>query len=645
VITVPASFQASQRSDTVDASERAHIQLSAGGLLDEPVAAFLDYVYSHLSSSPQPLDLPAIGDHRNLLVFDFGGGTCDVAVFRLGRQNDGALTIEPLSVSRYHRLGGGDIDRAIVHEVLLPQLLKQNNLGPFALNFEEKRQRIQPALLTVAEALKEKMCKEISRQKALGLWDDKNAASIVQRVPGQHVISLRDQKLLLQSPQMTAKQFETILQPFLDTDLFYPREDEYRLSCSIFAPILDALLRANLEPDEIQLCLLAGGSSLIPHVRDAVETYFGEAQLLIFPKGDDAQVAIARGAAIHAIGLELLGRPLIQPICHDDISFRTRAGFAVLVRRGEHLPFPSDKEWERREDFTVPETVLSGDAQIRVEICCGREQRPLLVKTWSIPGPVRAGEPFWIDYRYDENQVLHLQLGRSGGKGTFSAQIENPLTHVVNPNKIRATIDDIEERMRCMEISREDFADTFVELGDLYRRLGQREKALANYSRSLQAAGEASTAVLNKMAVCARELGDRERAEQFYEEAVRTDEWDGTYFNWALAKEAWGDLSEALKLVSRALALESDPAYFVVQSRLYQKLGQALERDLALQQALDSFGAIDGLNEFHLVWLETGARMAGKNQLAEEAGRRLREKRRDEHPPEEIEGMVPGVRE
>ena len=645
VITVPASFQAAQRSDTVDAGERAHIQLFPGGLLDEPVAAFLDYLYSHAPAQSSAMNLPANGETRNLLVFDFGGGTCDVALFRLGHNVSGGLTIEPLSVSRYHRLGGGDIDRAIIHDVLMSQLLSQNSLDPFALSFEEKRLRIQPALLTVAEALKEKMCKEISRQKSLGLWDPANASTTIQRVPGQHVISLGDRKLVLQSPQMTAGQFEKIMQPFLDTDLPYPREDEYRLTCSIFAPIMDALLRANKETEEIHLCLLAGGSSLIPQVREAVASHFASAQLLTFPKGDDTQVAVARGAAIHAMGLQLFGRPLIQPICHDDICFRTRGGPAVLIAKGERLPFPRDKEWERREDFTVPETVLTGDARIRVEICTGREQTPLLAKAWSIPAPVREGEPLWLDYRYDDNQVLHLQLSRKNSPGVFSAQIENPLTHVVNPNKTRAQIDEIEERMRCGLVPKEDFADTFLELGDLYRRLGQREKALANYSRSLQVAGEPSATVLNKMALCAREIGDRERAEQFYEEAARVEEWDGTFFNWALAKEAWGDVAAAQELVERALALENDPAYLVLQARLFQRVANSAARDGVLQHALDSFGATDGLSEFHLVWLEIGAKMAGKKGLADAAEKELRERRRTAERPEEIDGEVPGVRE
>jgi molecular chaperone DnaK len=126
VVTVPASFQAAQRSDTLEAARLAGLELSGGDLLDEPVAAFLDYVMGKENGEGRTgaralevLTSPAVGMTEGLdgtlVVLDFGGGTCDVAVLRLSRGEQGRLAVSPLSVSRYHRLGGGDIDAAIVH--------------------------------------------------------------------------------------------------------------------------------------------------------------------------------------------------------------------------------------------------------------------------------------------------------------------------------------------------------------------------------------------------------------------------------------------------------------------------------------------------------------------------------------------------
>jgi molecular chaperone DnaK (HSP70) len=41
------------------------------------VAAFLDYLVSHRDTL-----IPLLRTPKNLMIFDFGGGTCDVAIFR-----------------------------------------------------------------------------------------------------------------------------------------------------------------------------------------------------------------------------------------------------------------------------------------------------------------------------------------------------------------------------------------------------------------------------------------------------------------------------------------------------------------------------------------------------------------------------------
>lgn len=638
VVTVPASFQVAQRQDTLDAAQGASIQLSGGELLDEPVAAFLAYLNKH---SEQVEDLlPANSGTKTLLVFDFGGGTCDVAIFRLGRDGQDRLTVAPLSVSRYHRLGGGDIDRAIIHEVLLPQLLEQNGLSPHDLEYEEKRHRVQPALLGIAESLKQKLSIEVARLRALGRLGAVDKDSLVQKHPGRCVIRVRDRELHLQSPALSLAQFESVLAPFLERDLLLPREDDYRITCSIFAPIEDALSRGGLDPEAIDLCLLVGGSALIPQVQDAVTEFFPNARVLSFEDREDAQTAVAQGAALHALSLALTGRGVLQPICHDDIYLETRQGALRLITAGAALPFPPGESYQSTDELLAPEQIPAGQqGAIRVRLTAGAERRELFENTWELRGPIRKGERLVLEYRLDENQVLRLRLYRQAAPeaGEFRGHVENPLTHVVNPSETRRRIQELEEQLRTQELAREQQQRSFEELGDLYRELGQHEKALAFYRQALARAESPAAFLLNRMAFCARDLGDRERTEKFFREAARVESWSGTFFNWALARMKWADTAGALELVERAIALEDEPPYRVLQAQLLRRLGRWEQAERILKEALPRFGPPQMLDEFELAWLAEGARMAGDAALHERIQQLLRRR------PRASGGFAPGV--
>ncbi|MFM9168351.1 MAG: Hsp70 family protein, partial [Verrucomicrobiota bacterium] len=80
VVSVPASFQIGQRNDTLLAAELGGLRLGPGDLIDEPVAAFIDFL-----ARQGPAVLDGVEDETEALIVDFGGGTCDVAVFTIGR--------------------------------------------------------------------------------------------------------------------------------------------------------------------------------------------------------------------------------------------------------------------------------------------------------------------------------------------------------------------------------------------------------------------------------------------------------------------------------------------------------------------------------------------------------------------------------
>ena len=625
VVTVPASFQAAQRLDTVKAAMIAGIPISSGELLDEPVAAFLDYLVSHRDTLTPLLRTP-----KNLVIFDFGGGTCDVAVFRpMGDPASAQWQMNPLAVSRYHRLGGGDLDRAIVHEILLPQFLEQNSMSAFDLDFEQRKREFEPAYLGVAESLKVGLCTEIARLESFGKYASADKAQLVKSLPGAYPCTIAGRDLLLRSPKLTAARWEELLAPFLDTDMLAARESEYRLTCSVFAPVQDAIERAGLERSEVGLCLLVGGSSLIPQIQGAMRSFLPNAQLLTYPDQESIQLAVARGAAYHALSLALFGRSIFQVVCHDRIAIQTEAGPVELVPRGAELPWPPAGGTAQNLALRVPANAGSKGAELRIEIVAGDESRLLLREVVQLIG-VKKGDPLCIEYRLDENQVFDfsLRLADQPESRPFEVRIENPLSNVVNPHALRLKIQQTEEELRTGKIPAARVADTIVQVARDYSELRQLDKALDYLSRALRMKNRPDGYILNLMGIYHGERGDHARQEKFYRESATASPGDGVaLFNLALAKRKRGELDEAREVVEESLRRERLGPTLTLAAQLAEAEKNQSERDQLLAEAMRVMGSLSAQGEWELHWLKTAAQMAGDAELGKAADRELQQRK------------------
>jgi molecular chaperone DnaK (HSP70)/tetratricopeptide (TPR) repeat protein len=602
VVTVPASFQDSQRADTLHAAQLAGLDLAPGDLLDEPVAAFIDLLVSRGGEPFVRRRGPA-----TLVVFDFGGGTCDVAVFQLEVPAGGRPAISPLSVSRYHRLGGGDIDRAIVHEVLVPQLLEQNNLSKLDLSFDDKKRVVEPALLDVAEWLKVAV-----------------AANPGGRVRWNAPVEFKlgERMVYLKQPVLSHDQFAKIVEPFVDRDLLYARDTDYRHTLSIFAPIEDALDRAERTPDEVDYFLMVGGSSLVPQVVSAVGREFPNADIITYGDAESIQTAVARGAAYHALSLALFGASVVKTVAHDAIYVRTTGGYVEIVPKGAELPYPVDRRSARLESLAVPETSVDGTLELRLEIAAGEDRRMLGMRIWEIGVPVDEGEPLVLEVSFDENQVLQLELrlARETRALPFFYRIENPITHVVNPSEARVRIDETEEDLNAGNVPPDEVPTRYVNLAEDYADLGQRERALDCLHKALKKRGEPSASILNRMGMLCGELGDDARQEKFYREAAAVNtSWGGPLFNLALAQHRRRQFREALATIDEAIERERDAPYFVLRAMICESLADPTERARSLEDAVSTFGPMSALDDWSLGWLVTCAKMRDDEKLLEAA--------------------------
>jgi molecular chaperone DnaK (HSP70) len=600
VITVPASFHGAQRTATLDAADEAFAGCHDVRLLDEPYAAVLDLLHR---------DPGMAGEHlapgATWLVFDFGGGTCDVALFTFQATETSALAPRLLATSRYHRIGGGDIDRAIVHGHLIPMLLERYRLDRTAVSFADKRRRFEPVLLSVAEQLKRALCQRMRAQ----LQGEDEAAGIEVISAGDHCIEWNNRELFLSDARLDEDTFNTLLRPFLDPHPDQSVSDEFVERDSVFRPIHQVLARAGLQPDAIELVLLAGSSSRIPQVQAALQEYFMVAEMVELGDDLDVQGAIARGAALQALAIAATGQPLIAPACSAELSLRTRQGLVPLVKAGATLPA------EAHEPVVVfaPANVADRPVDLAIEVIADGG-RIVGRSVWPLEAPVKPGEPLAVSWSLDENQCLTLRLHRiDGDDSDFEQRFDAPLTHTDQGQVARCRLLEAEEMVRCSMVPESQLGRTFEQMARDAARIGHRERALHYIACAVQHDGPTFN-LLNLRAIYLEELGDRDRAESVYRQAA---EWPQAGFNLALFLHRSKRHQEALAVIDQVLDRSPQPAYLVLKGDIVSALGQPAAARLLHQDAVSRVVDPAAHSVWSLGWLARCARTLGRDDLAQ----------------------------
>ena len=594
-------------------------------LIDEPVAAFLELAHA---GALDDLDLAS---PKRILVFDFGGGTCDIALFDLLRAN-GEPSVILRGTSRYHRLGGGDIDRAIVHEVLLPQLLHQNKLHTLDLSWRQKKHEVEARLLPTAETLKHALCRKIAQARALGREVPADAEALDAQ---QHRLVVDGRTLWLEGATMTVADLGRVLEPFLDDAVRIATPNEYFSAVSIFEPIANLVERLAIDRASVDAVLFAGGSSLIPPVRDAVLEYFPNAKPLGGTDPERVQGAVARGAALQALSLALTGTPLIRPVSGIDVGIRTVDGIVDLVEEGATLPSVA-----RRTTLAAPED-SEEPLEISIELVGARE-RVLFRHAWTLPAPVRAGEPLDLVIAMDENQAIELRLVRRMGEAAeLHRTIGCPLSHTDSSHKVLMRVLEREERIRRAEIDDADRGVEFRRLAEDYGELRQYEKAIDAMRTALRA-GEDAICAMTMIGNWYGRLQDRARAEQCYLRAIEVEAQSMPLFNLAMSRRDSGDLVDAMICADRAIEIGPDePCHVLLKADLLRRLGRVEEADDILRTVASERPSATSLNDWQLGWFEWAAATA--NDTAWQAKLKAeRDRRRTKSLPTGV-GLLPAL--
>jgi len=612
VVTVPASYQLNQRADTLKAASIAGIELSDFDLLDEPVAALTDYLFTYGEGK-------IAKGRQNIVVFDFGGGTCDVFVAQLTPGSDqSGLNIDTKSVSRYHRLGGGDFDTAIIHNVLIPQLIKENDLSEREFGWSERKKIIEPALRGCAEALKEGICREVSQLHLHGRYESADKSTIIARQAPTRV-TVGKQHYLLKAPELSAAEWESLLEPFLDTEMMHTRETDYTLALTVFAPLSDALARANIPKSEIDLVLLAGGSSLVPQVQWAMQRFFKQSSVLTFPDATAAQTAIARGAAWNAAWLETFKQPLVRPIISQTLALRVQGHAPIpLVQEGMSIPFPKEDAFEMLTGLSLPQP-FSG--LLRLEVVTLPDEHVVLSMPIEFPRS-EGGEALNFEFRFSSGRSFDCKVAlRKQPDQTHEVTLENPLINVANPGEARVKIEEIEQSLREAGGLSSKSRDTLCELANLYHELRMLDKACEVLKNAARAVGRPDAEILNRLGMFYDEAGDYNRMEVHYAEAAEySGDWAGPLFNWALHHRRMRNFDKALEIVDKGiLRSPGSGPYYILRARIILGAGDEANAREAVKEGLLHFPDVKSQTDWELGWYQDGATLIGENEKAKQA--------------------------
>ena len=285
IITVPAHFRDDQKDAVKNAAKLAGIDVPR--IINEPTAAALAYGVGHnlvpespntglkrintlytsvvkpggdSGEAPLAIERLKLKSQENAIVFDLGGGTLDITVLNIRKNNEGIINFEVESTNGDTHLGGSDFDNKLIDFCIKDFCLKTGNKEEMVRQDKKSCKRLKIKCENAKKLL------SVTKQTIIN----------VENFYGKEDLFVT----------ITRDQFDDLCKDLYDKirDLIY-----------------EVLGEIGKEPTDVDEIILVGGATRMVGVKDLLRRIFGEGKVKDNLNPDEA---VAFGATMESAKME-----------------------------------------------------------------------------------------------------------------------------------------------------------------------------------------------------------------------------------------------------------------------------------------------------------------------------------------------------